>query len=101
MGGDSRSAALRRCVLAVSVVDDIDLRPRDAGVTLDGTPPVMIDWDEIRVAIGHSDPESEVARVRLSRWFTQRRWIANRPHAELRELARPIGFPVGDERHPG
>jgi hypothetical protein len=101
MGGDSSGTALRRCVLAVSVLNDIDIVPGDAGVTLDGTPPVTVGWDEIALAIGDAQPESRRARERLSRWFVQRRWVADRPHAELRELARPIGFPVDDEHHPG
>jgi hypothetical protein len=101
MGGDWSNIALRRCVLAVSVLNDVDLVPDDAGVTLDGAPAITVGWDEIRIAIGEAHPETRAASDLLAGWLRQRRWIADRPHAELRELARPIGFAVGDERHPG
>ncbi len=101
MGGEWSETALRRCVLAVSVLNDVDIVPEDAGITLDGAPPITVGWDEVRFAIGDTDPETRAGSELLARWLRQRRWVADRPHAELRELARPIGFAVGDECHPG
>ncbi len=43
---------LRRGVLAVSVLDDIDVEPRDDGVALPGTPEVLVSWDDLRAAAG-------------------------------------------------
>src|SRR5262249_12889239 len=40
----SRIVLLRQCVLAASVLGDLDIDPRDEGVVLPGTPPVMVPW---------------------------------------------------------
>jgi hypothetical protein len=89
--------ALRRCVLAVSVLDDVDVLPNDDGVTID--PGVLVTWDEVCDAIGPADPESPVARARLGRWIHLRTELAQRPSA-ITHL-RPLGLPVGHDLHPG
>ncbi|MEP7054422.1 MAG: hypothetical protein ABI912_04170 [Actinomycetota bacterium] len=93
--------ALRRCVFAISVLDDFDVLPLDDGVTLGGVPPIRVPWDELWLALGTAAPESLAGRERVAAWLQQRRWLADRPHAELRELARPVGLPVGHFLHPG
>lgn len=92
---------LRQCVLAVSVLDDVDLIPGDEGVQLLGTPALEVAWWEVRRALAGTDPASTAGHRRLARWLRLRRQVADRPLLELAELARPVGRPVECERHPG
>jgi hypothetical protein len=101
MRPEGSDIALRRCVFAISVLDEIDVLPLDNGIQLGGVPRIHVDWDELWHAVGTLDPESASGRRRVARWLQQRRWLADRPHAELRELARPVGLPVGHVLHPG
>ncbi len=102
--------ALRRVALAVSVLDDIDLVPRDDGIMLTGvsggrggrgTESIEVSWLELRRALVGADPESDLGRTRVSAWLSGRRIAAQRPAEELQALARPIGLPVGHGCHPG
>ncbi|NYD24532.1 hypothetical protein [Kineococcus aurantiacus] len=84
-------ALLRRCVLATSVVDDLDLELDDEGVRLPGTADLA--WDDLARAAGEA-PE-ETARLRVAALL--------HAHAELhRDDARvvPLAVPVGADRHP-
>ena len=54
MGEPASDVALRRGVLAVSVLDDIDLVPMDDGVRLD-----RARWPARRSATGPADPDLE------------------------------------------
>lgn len=92
-------AALRRCVLAASVLDQIDVRPADWGVVLLGVPEVAVTWDEVATAIGPTDPESDHARRRLTRWLQIRHRLAEL--TDPATLARPVGLPVDHVLHPG
>lgn len=92
---------LRRGVLAVSVLRDVDLEPAPLGVALTGRPTVWVSWQECREALGGQDPEGEVGRERLARWLLARRWSADVAPDELVELLRPVGLPVGHLLHPG
>jgi DNA-binding response OmpR family regulator len=47
---------LRRGVLAVSVLHDVDIEPTALGVTLPGTPPIWIPWAECRRATPKAPP---------------------------------------------
>jgi len=64
---------LRRGVLAVSVLHDLDLAPAPLGVTLTGPPSVWVPWGECRRALAGHDPETRTGRERLARWLTARR----------------------------
>lgn len=101
MRPEASDNTLRRCVFAVSVLHDVDVLPVDDGIELDGVPAVRVTWAELRLAVGDQDAESAAGRARVATWLQQRRWIADRPHAELRELVRPVGLPVGHVLHPG
>ncbi|MGB8652072.1 MAG: hypothetical protein WCD35_15585 [Mycobacteriales bacterium] len=92
---------LRRGVLAVSVLHDLDIEPAKLGVTLTGTPSVWVSWGECRRALAGHDPEATSGRERLSRWLLARRWAADLPTAGLRERLRPVGLPVDHVLHPG
>jgi len=95
------TVALRQCVLAVSVLDDVDVAPADDGVRLPGHPTLDIAWWEVRRALAGTDPASTAGHRRLSRWLRLRRQVADRPLLELAELARPVGRPVECDQHPG
>jgi hypothetical protein len=92
---------LRRCALGVAVLNDIDVVPATDGVVLPGPPQVRVSWTECRRALAGADPESDDGRVRVARWFTMRRWLADRPIEDLVERARPFGASVTSPLHPG
>jgi hypothetical protein len=92
---------LRRCALAVAVLHDLDVLPAIDGIVLPGTPLVEVSWMECRRALGGVDPEGDDGRYRLARWLLLRRWLADRPLADLHERARPYGAPVESPLHPG
>lgn len=98
---DPTLAELRRGVLAISVLDDLDVVATDEGAELIGRPTVRVSWSECQGALGGGHPESPIGRARLARWLCQRRWVANRPLGDLAERVRPYGVPVDGTLHPG
>jgi hypothetical protein len=101
MTASPTTKALRQCVLAVSVIDDVDLTPRERYVVVDGTPPVRIPWKLVRRAVAGAQPDSPLARARLARWLHSARWIADLDADVLSGLARPYGVAVDHPLHPG
>ncbi len=116
MADPETNLALRRGVLAVSVLDDIDLVPTADGVRLelapdaaarldpDAGPDGRIPWSELESCVGPVDPESEPGRARLRDWLRVRRYFAELgPMAAWRvELAAvPVGLPSDHPLHPG
>jgi hypothetical protein len=95
------SPALRRLVLTVAVLDDVDVEPRETGVLLTGDIPVEVPWPELSAAVGHLDLESPVARIRARRHLVGRRLAAGTTPEALQARARPVGFPTDDALHPG
>jgi hypothetical protein len=103
---DPDALALRRCVLAVCVLDDISLVPGPDGIRLEAGPaePVDVSWTEIATAVGPVPPESEAARARLRDWLRIRAFFAELgPVAVWRaeSVAVPVGLPCGHPLHPG
>lgn len=96
-----RSVELRRGVLAVSVLYDVDIAPDDRGVGLPGDPDVWIPWGDCRRALMGYHPESSEGHERLGRWLLTHRWAADLPVAEFRSRLRPLGLPVDHLLHPG
>lgn len=92
---------LRRGILAVSVLQDLDIEPAALGVTLTGSPPVWVSWGECRRALSGHDPETPGGRERLGRWLLARRWAADLSLEDLRERLRPVGLPLDHVLHPG
>ncbi|HEY0870629.1 MAG TPA: hypothetical protein VGD55_09550 [Acidothermaceae bacterium] len=103
VGGPNREerTALRRCMLAVSVLDDVDMLPTDDGMVLSGVPQLTVTFADIAAAIGATDPAGPTARHRLELWLRARRAIADKSLDELAETIRPVGLPVGHDVHPG
>ena len=92
---------LRRGVLAVSVLHDLDIEPTELGVTLSGSPAVWVSWDECRRALAGADPEQPAGRARLADWLRARRWAADADRPALRASLRAVGLPVEHALHPG
>lgn len=96
--------ALRGCVLAVSVLEDLDIEPRERGLVLAGAPPVSVGWSVVRAAIGPHPPGSVVARRRLTEWLRLRRLVADLgadAGSVLRQAARAVAIPCDHPAHPG
>lgn len=95
---------LRACVLAVSVLDDIDLTPREGGVQLDGRRPVLVSWAEVAEVVGDHPPAGATARRRLSVALRLHRVVAEAGRAAplvLRPAARLMALPLDHAAHPG
>jgi len=92
---------LRRGVLAVSVLHDLDIEPAALGITLTGSPDVWVSWGECRRALAGHQPETADGRERLSRWLLAHRWAADLPLAALEQRLRPVGLPIDHVLHPG
>jgi hypothetical protein len=88
-------------MLAVSVLDDVDMLPTDDGMVLSGVPKLTVTFAHIAAAIGTADPAAPIARRRLELWLRARRAIADKSLDELAETIRPVGLPVGHDLHPG
>jgi hypothetical protein len=100
----SHAIALRQAVLAVSVLDDVDVTPVDAGVVVGGAVTIFLPWADIRQAIGDHPPHSAIARKRLSMTLRLHDWAASaRATAadQLRMAARLLALPPGHAMHPG
>lgn len=100
--GTRRTLRLRRAVLAVSVLDDVDVRPTDDGVVVDGPRPARLDWDEVRLALG--DVPEALAHRRLSRWLRLHAVAAtlgDDAASTLRGSARLLALPLDHADHPG
>lgn len=94
------TGALRRTALAVAVLHDVDLLPGDDGVVLPGAD-LLVPWAECRAALGQSEPESDLARLRLRQHLQARSRAAGLSAAALAPLLVPAGLPVGHALHPG
>ncbi len=92
---------LRRGVLAVSVLYDLDVDPGRFGVMLPGQRTVWVGWAECRRALGGLHPELPSGRQRLAHWLLARRWAGNVRPEELRDRLRPVGLPRGHVLHLG
>jgi hypothetical protein len=91
--------ALRRCVLAVAVLQDVDVVPTEDGVLTDSGR--LIPWDAVAAGLAGCDPESPAARTALSAWLRAVQQLAWRSPSDLASRARPVGLPRGHLLHPG
>ncbi len=96
--------ALRLAVLAVSVLDDIDVRPTEQGVAVEADGGEHhLTWLAIAQILG-SDPDDPTARARLSRTLRLHRWAlrhGRQADREIRAAARLMAIPVDSGLHPG
>jgi hypothetical protein len=102
--------ALRRGVLAASVLHDVPMEPADGGVRVgaswddrDAWTPVR--WRELAAALAGAAPESTAGRLRLRDWLRARAWAASTVPAGQRAGAGgrlvALALPVGHALHPG
>jgi hypothetical protein len=104
-------ASLRQAVLAVSVLTDIDLCPRDDGVLVTArqsrSGAVLVGQAELAEALGDHDPLSVAGRRRMSVLLRLYRLVADhgeRPDgapALIRRAARALALPPDHAVHPG
>ncbi|WP_432537410.1 hypothetical protein [Kineococcus arenarius] len=96
-------AFLRRCVLAVSVLDDVDVDPDDSAVHVPGCAPLA--WSEVAAAAGPLPggaaalPDSApgaAARLRVRQLL-----LAHRELHRSRARRVALAVPRGADRHPG
>lgn len=97
----SSRSILRELLLAVQVLDGVDLELHDSGIVLTGGVPVVVPWSALRGAVGPAPLRSAQARARVVRWLRMRRQLGDLPLALLGEQLRPVGLPVGHAAHPG
>ena len=93
---------LRRLVLAVSVLEDLDLEPADDSCVLCAPDRLFVPWDAVRGAIGPHHPDSRTAHRRLTEWLRLRALVAPPgDRSVLRPAARALALPPGHACHPG
>jgi hypothetical protein len=91
-------------VLAVSVLDDVDLDPHPLGVRLPGPHPVTVGWATVRAVSGDAEPGSSAVRRRLGVWLRLRRLVADLAEEAvdvLVESSRALALPPGHVDHGG
>jgi len=92
-------------VLAITVIDDIDIRLDEHGPVLPpmraDADPILIAWSEVLDAIGVAAPDGELARDRVRRWFLIRQTLAALTGRRAMRRLRPLALPVSHILHPG
>ncbi len=104
MGAAPDIVALRRSVLAVAVLDDVDLEPGRDGVSVTGADgPVVVGWDRVRRALRGDAPESPAARVRVATLLRTSGLLAAGPPSDdwVTRHVRALALPPGHPLHPG
>jgi hypothetical protein len=86
-------------VLAVCVLQDLDLMPGDDGVVTGSGR--LVPWQALELALGGLDPDEPAARPRLAAWLRALQQIGWRSPDDLAARVRPVGLPRGHDRHPG
>jgi hypothetical protein len=85
----------------VSVLDDIDVRPADDGVVMDGGHDLFLAWADLAQAVAGLDPVSEEGRTALARWLRAARTLADLHPDELVGRLRPLALTPDHRLHPG
>jgi hypothetical protein len=94
--------ALRRLLLAVAVIDDLDLELDDRSLVLPlpgGA--VRVRYSSCLAAVGGAPLGGDRARRRLAGWLRLRAALAGHDAADILDSIRPLGLPVGHVLHPG
>ncbi|GAB7189881.1 hypothetical protein NUM3379_05870 [Kineococcus sp. NUM-3379] len=98
-------AALRRCLLGVVVLDDLDLELGEdgVGVPVAGGDP-LVPWPEVAAAVGSpSGSAGAPARLRVRDWLLAHRGLQEEAAAgtDPWNLLLPLALPVGSAAHLG
>jgi hypothetical protein len=95
---------LRQCVLAVSVLRDLDVVPSDSGVVLPGPRSALVEWTAIRDTVGAEDPGGPIARRRVEN-LLRLHGVASDLGAtaaeRFRSASRVVALPPGHAEHLG
>ncbi len=95
---------LRQCVLAVSVMSDLDLTPHADGVLLPGSSGAFVDWAAIGQAVGDFDPCGSVARRRVETLLRLHRLTVDLGEDAVPAFhasSRVVALPADHSEHPG
>jgi hypothetical protein len=95
---------LRQCVLAVSVLGDLDVMPTDAGVLLPGRHGVVVEWAAIGDAVGPYPPHGALARRRVETLLRLHRLaidLGAEAADRFQASSRVVALPPGHSEHPG
>ena len=97
--------AHRTIVLAITVLDDVDIRLDEFGPVLPpvrpGANPIAVSWSEVIEAVGIAAPDGDIARDRVRRWFAIREALAMLSGRRAMRRLRPLALPVSHILHPG
>jgi hypothetical protein len=95
---------LRQCVLAVSVLSDLDVMPNDDGVLLPGPHGVVVHWPAIRAAVADYPPHGVIARRRVETLLRLHRLaidLGREAPQCFHSASRVLALPRGHSEHPG
>jgi hypothetical protein len=95
---------LRQCVLAVSVLKDLDLTPSDHGVVLPGARGLTVSWEAVAQAVAAFPPDGPIARRRVEMLLRLHRLaldLGSDASHHLQAAARLVALPAGHAEHPG
>lgn len=98
------SVHLRRCVLAVSVLTDLDVEPSADGVVLPGPRAACVPWTAIATSVGDQAPESPRARHRVEILLRLHRLVAelgSEAASTLHAASRLMALPPDHWHHLG
>jgi len=98
--------ALRRGVLAVSLLHDVPVEPTGSGVRVghswdDREDWAPVAWAELAAALSGANPESNAGRMRLRDWLRARAYLASVPVTVDDDRLVPLALPTGHVLHPG
>ncbi len=105
MGDDRDTAVLRRVVLTVAVLDDVDLTPGPDGVVVPGADggTAVVAWPRVGAALGGHEPESALGRLRVATLLRTAALLADGApdDAWAARHVRALALPPGHPLHPG
>lgn len=91
--------ALRSVLLAVQVLENVDLDLTDEALVLPGD--VRVAWPAVRSALRGARADRPADRARVSRWLRMIGLVGGAHPDVLDEALRPVGLPRGHVLHPG
>jgi hypothetical protein len=95
---------LRQCVLAVSVLRDLDLTPSDRGVVLPGARGLTVPWAAVAQAVGSFPVDGPIARRRVEMLLRLHQLaldLGSDAAAHMQSAARLVALPPGHAEDPG
>src|SRR5690349_13219108 len=89
--GEQGEREARQAVLALVVLDDVDLVPRDDGVLVQGPRDVHLTWQDVSAAAAGAPSGSRVSRRRLLREVALHRALGEPECGAVHLLGLPAG----------